>query len=393
MRSRMVRLMLCVSLSVIALWPFDSTISWSQTQSPITRENKTDVRTPQLSKDAPLPGMPPVLDQNNIYTADRPNQLSSAVQGFRSLIYVPNSGSASVDVIDPATYKIIDHMDVGRQPQHIVPSYDLKTLWVLDDKGNNLIKIDPATGKKGETVPVDDPYNLYFTPDGKFAVVVAESLHRLDFRDSHTMSLQHSLRIPCNGINHMDFSANGRYLIASCEFDGKIVKIDVAAQQVLGTLQLRRKSQPQDVRLSPDAKTFYAADMHDGGVHEINGDNLTEIAFLKTGKGTHGLLVSRDSKFLYISNRGEGSISVLDLASRKIIQKWRLPLGGSPDMGGISADGRIMWLSGRYDREVYAIDLSNGNLVARIKVGKGPHGLCVYPQPGRYSMGHTGLFR
>jgi YVTN family beta-propeller protein len=129
------------------------------------------------------------------------------------------------------------------------------------------------------------------------------------------------------------------------------------------------------------------------GVHEIDGDQFKVIGFLATGKGTHGLLVSRDSKLLYVSNRGEGSFSVVDLAQRKIIAKWKLPHGGSPDMGGISADGKVMWVSGRYNSEVYAIDLDTGKLLARIPVGKGPHGVCVYPQPGRYSLGHTGLFR
>jgi YVTN family beta-propeller protein len=351
------------------------------------------IQTKPSAADTPLPGMPPVLDPQDIYAADRPNQLSSMVRNFPSRIYVPNSESNSVDVIDPATLRVIDHFEVGQQPQHIVPSYDLKTLWVLDDKGNGLTRIDPATGRKGETVPVDDPYNLYFTPNGADAIVVAESLHRLDFRDPPTMSLKYSLPVPCDGVNHMDFSADGRYLVASCEFDGKLLKVDVTSRTVLGSLQFRRHSMPQDVRLSPDGSIFYVADMGLNGVHEIDGARFSQIGFLRTGKGTHGLYVSRDSKVLYISNRGEGSISVLDFSKRKTVAKWRIPRGGSPDMGGVSADGNVLWLAGRYDSEVYAIDTNSGKLIARIAVGKGPHGLCVYPQPGRYSLGHTGIFR
>jgi len=337
--------------------------------------------------------MPPLLDPKNVYAADQANELSSTVKNFPSRVYVPNSESASVDVIDPNTYKIIDHFAVGRQPQHIVPAYDLRTLYVLDDMGNNLIKIDPATGKKGETVPVDDPYNLYFTPDGKYAIVAAEARHRLDFRDAQTMELKHSLHVPCDGVNHLDYTADGRTLVASCEFDGRLLKVDVASQKVLSTLQLDPHDMPQDVRLSPDGKTFYVADMMANGVHVIDAGRFVKTGFLATGKGAHGLLVSRDSKLLYVSNRGEGSISVVDLATQKITEKWQLPHGGSPDMGGISADGKVIWLSGRYNAEVYAIDSSDGKLLARIPVGKGPHGLCVYPQPGRYSLGHTGLYR
>lgn len=342
---------------------------------------------------AGLPGMPPVLNPNDIYSADHAGNFSETVKKFPSRVYVPNSVSDTVDVIDPATYKIIGHFAVGHQPQHVVPSWDLKKLWVLNDLGNSLTEIDPATGAKGKTVPVDDPYNMYYTPDGKYAIVVAEQQQRLDFRDPQTMKLDGSIKVECKGIDHMDFTTDGRFLIASCEFASRVVKIDVASRKVLGYLEVNKGGMPQDVKTSPDGKVFYVADMMANGIYLIDPNTFTRIGFIETGKGAHGLYVSRDSKTLYISNRGEGSVSLLDLATRKLTTKWMIPGGGSPDMGGVSADGKVLWLSGRYNAEVYAFDTTSGKLVARIKVGKGPHGLCVYPQPGRYSLGHTGVFR
>ena len=342
----------------------------------------------------PLPGMPPPVDPQDVYAASRPGMLSPVVAGFPERIYVPNSGSNTVDVIDPRTFKIIDHFAVGKEPQHVAPSYDLKNLWVLSDLGDSVTRIDPATGRMGETLPVKDPYNMYYTPDGKFAIVVAERLHRLDFRDAQTMKLVDSLVVPCRGIDHMDFSANGRYLIASCEFSGEMVKVDVATHKLIGTLKLPgAKAMPQDVRLTPDGSLFYVADMMANGVHQIDGDSFKLVGFVPTGKGTHGLYFSRDSKWLYVSNREEGTVSLIDVRTRKVSTKWTIPGGGSPDMGGVSADGKVLWLSGRYHAEVYAFDTSDGHLLARIPVSKGPHGLCVYPQPGRYSLGHTGLMR
>jgi YVTN family beta-propeller protein len=341
----------------------------------------------------PLPGMPPLLDPSDVYAADRPNQLDPAVIHFPSLVYGPNSGSNSVDIIDPKTYKIIRHFRVGRQPQHVVPSYDLKTLWVLNDLGNSVTRIDPATGKKGETIRVEDPYNMYYTPDGKYAIVVAERRHRLDFRDPHSMKLMYSTAVPCRGVDHIDFSSDGTYLIASCEYSGELLKLDVASRQVIGTIALQSGAMPQDVKLSPDGRVFYVADMKDDGVYLIDGAAFKIISFLPTGKGAHGLYCSRDSKVLYVSNRGEGTISVVDFATRAVAHKWILSKHASPDMGGVSADGKVLWLAGRYSKEVYAIDTTDGHLLARIHVGKGPHGLCVYPQPGRYSLGHTGVFR
>ncbi|CAM5301418.1 YVTN family beta-propeller repeat protein [Streptomyces abikoensis] len=343
---------------------------------------------------AGLPGMPPLLDPHDLYAADRPNKLSPVVKDFPSRVYVPNTESDTVSVIDPKTYKVIETIPVGAQPQHVVPSWDMKTLWVNNDRGHTLTAIDPATGKKGRTVDVHDPYNLYFTPDGKYAVVMASMDRELVFRDAHTMKRMKTEPVSCKGVNHADFSPDGRYFIVSCEFSGELLKVDTAKMKVIGQQKLPFEgAMPQDVKISSDGRTWYIADMMADGVWVLDGDKFTEPWLMPTGKGAHGLYVSRDSKSMYISNRGEGSVSVLDLPSRKLVKKWELPEGGSPDMGGVSADGNVLWLSGRYDSEVYAIDTRDGHQIAKIRVGAGPHGLAVYPQPGRYSLGHTGIFR
>ncbi|MGW2648309.1 YVTN family beta-propeller repeat protein [Streptomyces sp. NPDC001393] len=341
-----------------------------------------------------LPGMPPVQNPKDLYSADRPNQLSPVVRDFPSRVYVPNTNSDTVTVIDPETYKVIDTFPVGHQPQHVVPSWDLKTLWVNNDLGNSLTPIDPKTGKAGKPVPVHDPYNLYFTPDGKYAVVMASRDRRLVFRDAHTMKVVKSVPVSCYGVNHADFSPDGRYFIVSCEFSGEILKVDTAQMKVIRQERLPYEgAMPQDVKISPDGKLFYIADMVANGLWILDGDKFTKPRFLYTGKGAHGLYISRDSRVMYISNRGEGSISLFDFTKNKLTEKWHLPGGGSPDMGGVSADGTVLWLSGRYNSEVYAIDTRTGKELARIRVGSGPHGLAVYPQPGRYSLGHTGIFR
>jgi YVTN family beta-propeller protein len=341
-----------------------------------------------------LPGMPPPLDPKDLYAADRPNALSDAVKGDRPLVYVPNLGSGTVSVIDPATYKVIETIKVSRGPQHVVPSWDLRTLWVNNNVGNALTPIDAATGKFGTPVVVKDPYNLYFTPDGKYAVVMAEALRQIFFRDPHTMAVHKVLPVNCAGVNHADFSPDGRYFIVSCEFSGDLIKIDTEKEEVIGQMKLPgTHPMPQDVKISPDGRTWYVADMQSSGLWIFDGDRFSTPTFLATGAGAHGLYVSRDSKYLYITNRGEGSISLLEFATGQLVAKWRIPGGGSPDMGGLSADGKVLWVSGRYNGVVYAIDTTDGHLIAKIPVGVEPHGVCVWPQPGRYSLGHTGILR
>jgi len=352
-------------------------------------------------------GMPPVTDPANLYSETRPDKLSPAVAHALPRVYVPNLKSNDVSVIDPATFKVVGRFRVGVNPQHVVPSYDLKTLWVTNNAegrtDGSLTPIDPTTGKPGKAIAVDDPYNMYFTPDGRSAIVVAEALKRLDFRDPHTMALQHSLAVPdCAGINHADFSIDGRFVIFTCEFQGSLAKIDLVARKVLGSLRLSKGGMPQDIRISPDGKVFFVADMKAGGLFVIDGDSFRETGFIQTGVGTHGLYPSRDATKLYAANRGsthihgpprgKGSVSVIDFATHRIVATWPIPGGGSPDMGNVSVDGKTLWLSGRYDDVVYAIDTTSGEM-RKIGVGKEPHGLTVWPQPGRYSLGHTGNMR
>ena len=388
-----------------------------------------------------VPGMPPVLDAQNLYSETGSGKLSKATAGALERVYVPNRGENTVSVIDPATLKVIDKFKVGIHPQHVVPSWDLQTLWVANNAegrtDGSLTPINPQTGKPGKSVPVDDPYNMYFSPDGQLAIVVAEAYKRLDFRDARSMKLVYSIATPkCPGINHADFSIDGRFAVFTCEFGGAFTKIDLVNRKVVDTIKLSpyfnrpdalaaiaapgkkpdkipdpgqpgsdictTPGMPQDVRASPDGKTFFVADMMADGVHVIDGETFRQIGFLPTGVGAHGLYPSRDGKSLYVANRGsnkirgtpngKGSVSVINFATRTVVKTWPIPGGGSPDMGNVSADGKHLWLSGRYDDAVYRIDTQSGG-VDKIKVGREPHGLTVWPQPGRYSLGHTGNLR
>lgn len=358
--------------------------------------SKSESSTPTSSK-----GGTTATTQLNVYAKDGANQFVDATRNVPYRIYVPNSDETSMMVIDPGTQKVIDTIKVGKNPQHVVPSWDLKTLYVTNDLSNSLTPIDPMTSKRsGDDIPVDDPYNMYFTPDGAYAIVVAEARQNLDFRDPHTFELKERVHVDCPGVDHIDFSAEGSYFIATCEFSGKLVKVDTKSHKILGYLTLKKEAMPQDIKLDPQGKTFYVADMMSDGIWQVSADDFSNQGLIHTGPEAHGLYPSRDAKYLYISNRGgqgkdgnKGSVSVLDFATHQVVNTWQIPPPATPDMGGVSADGKTLWLAGRRSSEIYGIDVSDGHLVARIPVGKGPHGLCVWPQPGTYSLGHTGILR
>lgn len=340
--------------------------------------------------DTPLTTEPTATPfSGNVYAGIAPSNLLPAVKALTPRVYVPNSQSNTVDVIDPSTYQVVDHFPVGKLPQHVTPSWDMKHLYVDDDLGDTLTELDPTTGKKVRTIPVIDPYNLYFSPDGSKALVIAERFRRIDFYDPNTWQRIGSYTVLHAGPNHLDFTADGKYLLISCEFSGYVVKVDVETMKGVEALNVGGK--PTDVRISPDGSVFYVANEHRNGVSVVDINTMKELAFIPTAAGTHGFVVSRDAKSLYVTNRNAGSVSVLDFATRKITATWHT--GGSPDMGGVTSNGRELWLSGRYNAVVYVIDTFTGRVTHRILVGDGPHGVCVFPQPGRFSIGHTGNYR
>ena len=179
----------------------------------------------------------------------------------------------------------------------------------------------------------------------------------------------------------------------------KIVKGPDGRDEVICTTW---KGMPQDIRASPDGKLFYVADMMADGVHVVDGETFKPGRLHRDRQGhARPLSQPRRQEALRRQPRleqdprpaeGPGGVSVVDFATQKVEANWPIPGGGSPDMGNVSADGKWLWLSGRYDNVVYAFDTTSGE-VKIIPVGKEPHGLTVWPQPGRYSLGHTGNMR
>lgn len=337
----------------------------------------------------PLPAVETSATPSNVYAYTRTGNLAPEVGGVPHRVYVPNSESNTVSVINPRSLKVVREFPVGDYVQHVTPSWDLRALYANNTAGKSLTVINPLVGVPTRTIPVLDPYNLYFTPDGTKAIVVAKRLRRLEFRDPVTFELIKSLSIPAEGPDHLDFSADGRYLLINAELSGYVLRVSARSMRITG--KMRVGGEPIDVRLSPDGSVFYVANQALSGVSVIDPKPMRQIRFIRTGAGAHGLAVSRDTRLLYVSNRLAGSISLIRFATRKVVATW--DVGGSPDMMQLSPDGSQLWVSNRYHRSVSVIDTDTGRVIKVIRVGVGPHGLSYFPQPGRFSIGHNGNYR
>lgn len=355
------------------------------------------------------------------YAAAGANALTGAALRAKRLVYVPNQMSGTVQVIDPAMYRVVARYPVPASPEHVVPSFDFSRLWVNSDAGNALTPIDPVTGRPGRPVDVRDPYNLYFTTDGRFALVMASRFRAIDVRDARTNALR-----PLDPGAHVCRGEPRRLLGRPALPPGQLRVQRAPARRRRGCYlgpqgarpqrhpdpwshyagaQARRmpgpkaqiaasaSAMPQDVRLSPDGRFFMVADMLRNGVWFVDVATQSVHHFVPMGLGAHGLYPSRDARRVFVSNRDASSIEVFDASTNALVTTWRLPGGATPDMGDVTADGAQLWLSGRYSSEVYVVDTRSGKLLHRIPTDPGPHGLLVWSQPGRFSLGHTGNTR
>ena len=353
--------------------------------------------TPSISPATGLPGMPAVTNPHNVYADAGAGMVQAKFAKYPAYAYVPHNKSGDVWVIDQKSYQVVRKCPVGIEIQHVVPSWDMTQLYATDDEGNVIREINPATGQCGATYSVRDPYNMYFTPDGKYAISVAEKYRQLVWYDPKTWTIKDTTDVSqCAGVDHADFSPDGKTAVFTCEFAGAVIVVDIPTHKVLRTIsmpQVNTMMGPQDIKLAPDGSVYYIADSDSNGVWVLDAHTDKVKRHIATGEGAHGLYLSRNAKQLYVTNRLEGSVSVLNAYTGAIETKWIIPGGGSPDMGNVSADGTRLWVSGRYNNVVYVFDTKTGAVVQIIPVGDGPHGLALMPLPGRYSLGHTGITR
>ena len=391
-RSRPVRIFfaVCFAIAIVSPAAVVAAVVWN---APPVTAPPAQADLPPIQPLAPPDAGTGALPKGplNVYANDMSGVVPCPLCNLPPRVYVPNSDAGTVDVIDPRTFKVIDTYSVGQIPHHITPSWDMRELYVENEGSSSLTVLDIHTGKPVRTISIPFPYNLYFTPDGTKAIDVVEREMKIQFRDPHTWKLIREVPIPWPGADHLDFSADGSYLLISTEYSGIVAKVDVVHMKLAGYVNVG--GLPIDVKVSPDGSVFYVTNQGSDGVSIIDPNAMKVIGFLHTGRGAHGLQVSRDAHYLYVSNRPEGSISVIDFTTRKVVTKWVIPGGGSPDMLQLNPDGTQLWASGRYNATVYVISTVTGQVLARIRVGAQDHGLTYFPNVGLHSIGHNGVYR
>lgn len=286
------------------------------------------------------------------------------------LAFVLNSAQASISLIDVDTFQELRRVPVLREPHHMALTPDHRFLLVGDTTGNEILYLDPKTGRVMRRLPIVDPYQLVFSPDGRWLTIAGLARNQVDlYAVGADDALTLVKRFPMRAMpSHINYAPDSSVVYVSLQRTGRLAAIDIAALSVLWDAHV--------------GDTPAGVLWHDGTLLVgLMGDNCIAVVdpvdghverCVRTGRGAHVLFVPPSGSPIYVTNRVAGTIVSLDPASLDVTATWRI--GGGPDDMDFGPDGMI-WVSRRFAHSVAVIDPATGDVMHTIEVGRSPHGI------------------
>jgi YVTN family beta-propeller protein len=298
--------------------------------------------------------------------------LSTAAATSASTAVVLNSDDDTLSVVSSDGYHEISRTHIGRGPHHLIVSPDGRILILAMSGSNELVLVDRTSGIETKRIEASDPYQIGFSPDGKWFVAASIRLDRVDIYDANTFQLVH--RLPAATMpSHIAFAHDSSTVFVTLQGTGSLIAIDLDSGKVNWTVPIGPT--PAGIITRPSG-TLLAGIMGSDYIAEIDPHDGRVIQKIHTGNGAHNFLASPDGKTLYVTNRVAGTISVLDTGTLTVTATLMAP--GGPDDMALSPDGRELWVTGRWHASVDVIELASGTLIATVPVGRSPHGIFVY---------------
>jgi DNA-binding beta-propeller fold protein YncE len=290
-------------------------------------------------------------------------------------VIVLNSEDASYSVISRSQRAELTRLPVGREPHHLIASPDAKEILIGSTATNELLVLDSKTGERRRVVrDIVDPYHLGFSPDGKWFVTAAYRLDHIDI--FHADGFKLASRIFIDGLpSHMTFDSGSKMVFVTLQQTGKVVAIDLATQAIKWNAFVGNA--PAGILMLPDNKRILVALTGEDGFVRLDAENGRTLGRLTTGKGAHQFWPKGDGRHFFLSNRIEGTVSLLDTKEPdvKIVGTARVP--GGPDCMDITPDGKELWVTQRFLRRVAIVDVATMKMVGHVNVGKSPHGVFI----------------
>lgn len=291
---------------------------------------------------------------------------------------VLNSGAASVSLIDMAARKVTKTFPIGKEPHHLMITPDQKVVLVANAAGNDVVLLDSSTGEMIRRVPnVIDPYHIGYSPDKKWFVAAGNRLDRVDIYSvrGNELVLMKVLKLPKTP-SHITFTSNSKTAFVSLQDSNELVAIDLESQTELW--RMPTGNLPAGVWMTPGDKYILIGLTGSDSVQVIDWRNRREVKLIQTGKGAHNFRPLGDRKHVFLTNRVDSTISLIDMDKlEKVADITGLPSG--PDCMDVTPDKKKLWVTFRFSKKVGVIDIASRKLLTTIPVEKSPHGIFFTP--------------
>jgi YVTN family beta-propeller protein len=304
--------------------------------------------------------------------------LSASAVAHADQVIVLNSEEASYSVLSRGQRTEVQRLPLGREPHHLVQTPDGKEVLIASTVTNELVALDTRTGERKRVVRgIIDPYQLGFSPDGKWFVTAA---YRLDHVDIYRYDGDFKLagRAFIDGLpSHLDFDKESKTVFVTLQQSARVVAFDLSTQLIKWNVEVGKA--PAGVVMLPDNNRLLVALTGEDAVVTLDPKTGTTTGRLQTGKGAHNFWPRGDGRHWFLSNRIEGTISLLDTQDMKVVSSLRVP--GGPDCMDITPDGKELWVTQRFLRRIAIVDIATLKVTGSIPVGKSPHGVFILKAP------------
>lgn len=305
--------------------------------------------------------------------------LATAVQA--EVAVVLNSNDDDISLIDTTTYQELKRVLIGKGPHHLIPTPDDRYLIVGNTTSNELVYLNPVTGDIVKHVPrIADPYQLGFSPDGKWFVTAGNRLDRVDVyhHENGTLTLAKAIPLPKTP-SHVAFRRDSKMAWVTLQESDQVAAIDLPTQTVRWLAATGK--QPAGIWATADGKHLLVGITGEDYVEVLSAQDGKSLARLKTGEAAHNFLPLGDGRHVLLSNRMANTISIIDTAALKVVETFPVPNG--PDDMELRKDGTELWVTTRWINRVSVIDMKTKKLKQQIRVGRSPHGLYFHTHAPR----------
>ncbi|MFM8547574.1 MAG: YncE family protein [Betaproteobacteria bacterium] len=288
-------------------------------------------------------------------------------------VFVLNSRDASVSLIDKSSLAEVRRVTVGKEPHHLYPTPDNRSLIVGNAMSDDLVFFDPVSADiQRRIVAIDDPYQLGFSPDTRWFVTAALRLDRVDIYRYEGGDLKLAKRIAlAKAPSHIWFSADSSTVFATLQDSNEIAAISLKTLEPIW--KLKTGKQPAGILITPDDRHLLVGVMGENFIDVIDWREQKSVRRIVTGRGAHNLRGLGDQRHVFVTNRVDNTVSCIDMQSFKVVSSFSVP--GGPDCMEITSDRKTMWITNRFARQVSLVNLADGRITHTIGVGRSPHGI------------------